>query len=311
MTNPANALHDHSLTGTENLKGWFPGLVLAATLVLWASSFTAIPIALESFTPGNLAVARQLLSAAIVIPGTIFLWRRELAPALKANFLPILIMGLTGITFYHLALGTGQRTVGAGTASLLINLGPIATALLAAALLKEQLTPRLLVGGLIGLGGATGLVLAGNGDLAIDWNAMFVVLAMLLQSVYFILQRKLSARYSALALAILTIWIGAITLLPWGGGVTEAITLASSRSIWALLFLGCVCGVVPYIGWAYVLSRVPAGRASVWLYLIPPLSILIGWIVLNETPTLALVASGAVILTGVVIAKSKAAKKAS
>ena len=74
---------------------------------------------------------------------------------------------------------------------------------------------------------------------------------------------------------------------------------------------GCICGVVPYIGWAFVLSRLPASRAGVWLYLIPPLSILIGWLVLNETPTFALLASGTVILAGVVIAKSKAGKPTS
>ncbi len=159
--------------------------------------------------------------------------------------------------------------------------------------------------------GASVLVLVGNGDFAVDWNAMLVVLAMVLQSFYFIVQRKLSFQYSAVALALLTIWVGAITLLPWGSGVSEAIALASARSIWALIFLGCICGVVPYIGWALVLSRLPASRAGVWLYLIPPLSILIGWLVLNEAPTLALLASGTVILAGVVLGKSKSGNSAS
>jgi drug/metabolite transporter (DMT)-like permease len=311
MSNPAQILKGDYLIGLRlSEKSWL-GLVLAVTLVLWASAFSAIPVALESFSPGHLAVARQLLSAAVTIPGVVFLWRRELLPALKSNFLPILIMGLTGITFYHLALGTGQRTVGAGAASLLINLGPIVTALLAAAILKERLTHRLIVGGLVAFLGASVLVLAGNGDIGVDWNAMLIVLAMLLQSFYFILQRKLSSQYPAVALAVLTIWVGAITLLPWGSGVTETIVMASSRSLWALVFLGCICGVVPYIGWAYVLSRLPASRASIWLYLVPPISILIGWLALNETPNLALLASGTVILLGVVIAKSKGSKPAS
>ena len=284
------------------------GLVLVVTLLLWASAFAAIPMALESFSPGHLAAVRQLLSAALTIPGVIILWRRELWPAIRSNFFFVLAMGLTGITFYHLALGAGQRTVGAGAASLLINLGPLITALLAAAILKERLTFRLLIGGLVAFLGASALVLTRNGDLVIDWNATLVLLAMLLQSFYFIIQRKLSYRYSAVALAVLTIWVGAITLLPWASGASEAIALASTRSLWALVFLGCICGVVPYIGWAYVLSKLPAGRAGVWLYLIPPLSFLFGWLILNETPTLGLLASGTVILLGVVIAKSQPRK---
>ena len=308
MSDAVQAASGEFLTNIRISGKWRLGLVLAVTLILWAAAFSAIPIALESFSPGHLAVARQILSAAVTFPAVLFLWRRELWPALRKNFFLVLVMGLTGITFYHLALGAGQRTVGAGAASLLINLGPMVTALLAASILKERLTLRLVVGGLVAFLGASVLILTRNGDLGIDWNAMLVVLAMLLQSFYFILQRKLSFRYSAVALAVLTIWIGTIALLPWGSGVTEAIALASTRSIWALVFLGCTCGVFPYIGWAFVISRVPASQASVWLYLIPPLSILIGWLVLNETPTLWLLASGTVILVGVVIAKSKPRK---
>ena len=64
-------------------------------------------------------------------------------------------------------------------------------------------------------------------------------------------------------------------------------------------------GAVPYIGWAFVFLQLPTSRAEDWLYLNPPLSILVGWLALNETPTLALLASCAVILFGIIIAKNK------
>ena len=128
MSNAVQAVRREFSVGIRLSGKWWLGLVLAVTLFLWASAFAAIPIALESFSPAHLAVARQLLSAAVTIPGILLLWRRELWPAIRMHFLLVLAMGLTGITFYHLALGAGQRTVGAGAASLLINLGPLKAA---------------------------------------------------------------------------------------------------------------------------------------------------------------------------------------
>jgi drug/metabolite transporter (DMT)-like permease len=46
----------------------------------------------------------------------------------------------------------------------------------------------------------------------------------------------------------------------------------------------------------------PAGSTT---YLVPPLSILLGWIILGETPAALAVAGGALCLTGVVVASRK------
>ncbi|MEE8370549.1 MAG: DMT family transporter, partial [Sphingomonadales bacterium] len=271
---------------------------LVSTLILWAAAFSAIPIALESFSPGQVAAGRQVLSASLTLPILVLFWRGRIWPALKRDFFNILLMGLSGITFYHLALSSGQRTIGAGAASLLVNLTPIITAIFAAWLLREKLTWRVVAGGALGFVGAAALILSGNSDFSIDWNALLIVAATISQAFYFVQQRKLTARYDVLSLAVITIWIGAITLLPFGGGFELAFTEASERSLWALVFLGAGSGLIPYIGWTYVISKLPAGRATVWLYIIPPISILIGWQLLGEQPTISLLFSGAIILTG-------------
>jgi hypothetical protein len=54
-----------------------------------------------------------------------------------ADYLSFFALGATGIFAYHLALNYGEKTVSAGTASLLVNTTPLFTVFLAAAFLGE------------------------------------------------------------------------------------------------------------------------------------------------------------------------------
>jgi drug/metabolite transporter (DMT)-like permease len=67
------------------------------------------------------------------------------------------------------------------------------------------------------------------------------------------------------------------------------------------VYLGVFPGAVAYACWAYVLSRMPAGRASSSLYLVPPIAVIIGWLVLGERPGALALAGGAVALGGVAL----------
>lgn len=52
-----------------------------------------------------------------------------------------------------------------------------------------------------------------------------------------------------------------------------------------LLVGGIALGLAVAFGtWAYALSRMPAGRLAVTTYLVPPLTIVLAWPVLGETP---------------------------
>ena len=90
---------------------------LAVALVLWASAFAAIRAALVSYGPGELALLR-FLTASIVLGIYATISRMSLP---KLRDLPIIaLLGILGITGYHLSLNVGEMTVTAGSASMLI-----------------------------------------------------------------------------------------------------------------------------------------------------------------------------------------------
>ena len=106
------------------------GVVVTITLLLWASAFVGIRVAVEHYSPGALALVRFLVASAL-LGGYLVVSRRgaSLVQANRADWLGFATLGLTGVFIYHLALNAGERTVSAGAASLLVNTTPVFTVL--------------------------------------------------------------------------------------------------------------------------------------------------------------------------------------
>ena len=84
--------------------------------------------------------------------GALMLARREGLPARRA--LPgIAVCGVLWFGVYNVALNDAERRLDAGTAAMLVNVGPVLIALLAAALLREGLPRPLLLGCLVAFAG--------------------------------------------------------------------------------------------------------------------------------------------------------------
>jgi drug/metabolite transporter (DMT)-like permease len=60
---------------------------------------------------------------------------------------------------------------------------------------------------------------------------------------------------------------------------------------------------VAFTTWAWALARGSAGRLVMTAYLVPPVTIVLSWLILGEVPGVVAVLGGALCLTGVVIAR--------
>ena len=76
---------------------------------------------------------------------------------------------------------------------------------------------------------------------------------------------------------------------------------ASPAGWFAVLYLGAIPSHVAYATWAVVLSRLPAGRASNFMYCVPPVAMAISFLWLGEVPTAIGAIGGLLALAGVAI----------
>jgi drug/metabolite transporter (DMT)-like permease len=270
----------------------------ALVVVLWASAFAAIRAALTGFTATELSVLRLARASAALALAAAFIRPRR--PALK-DLPAIVAAGATGMTAYQLLLNTGERTVPAGTASLLVSTGPIFVAILAALTLGERLNRRERAGLAVAFAGALVIALGQGGGLTLSKGALIVLAAAVSQAAFFVIQKPLLARYSAFEVTTYAMWAGTLLILPLGGGVPGAVAHAGREPLIAVAVLALGASAVGFFAWAFASARLPIARLSASLYAVPVVAILVALAWLGELPSAASIAGGAIALTGVAI----------
>jgi len=272
------------------------------TVTLWASAFVGIRAAGDDFAPGALALGRLLVGSAVL--GVLVLARREPLPC-RRDLPPILACGLLWFAFYNVALNAGERRVDAGTAAMLVNVAPVLIAVLAGVLLGEGFPRALLAGCGVALAGVALIALATRSGGASAWGAALCLAAAAAYSVALIVQKGVLRRVSALQTTFLCCLTATVALLPFAPRLADDMTAAPASSVAWVAFLGAFPTAVALTTSAYALARMDAGRLGVATYLVPPISILLGWALLAETPPALALGGGALCLLGVAVTRRR------
>jgi drug/metabolite transporter (DMT)-like permease len=276
-------------------------LAALVTVVLWASAFVGIRAAGEDLSPGALSLAR--LAVGSVALGSFVLIRRERLPGRKD--LPLLVLiGLLWFGLYNVALNEAERRIDAGTAAMLIAVGPLLIAVLAGFLLGEGFPRTLLTGCVVAFAGVVVIGLATSDQgVSAGWGTALCLLAAVAYAIAVVAQKPLLTRVPALSLTWLACSIGALVCVPFLPKLVDEVGEAKPSSIAWVFYLGLFPTAIGFMTWAYALSRTSAGRMGATTYLVPPIAILIAWTMLDETPPGLAVAGGALCLVGVVLAR--------
>jgi drug/metabolite transporter (DMT)-like permease len=281
-----------------------PTAAAAVTVVLWASAFVAIRSAGDSYSPGALALGR-LLSGTLVL-GFLCVVRREGLPP-RFAWRGIAISGLLWFGFYSVVLNWGEHQVDAGTAALVVNIGPILIALLGARLLGDPMPPRLLAGMAVSFAGAVtvGLSMSGGGGSSV----LGVVLCLLAAVAYaggVVAQKPALGHASALQVTTFGCLVGAFACLPFAGQLVGEAADAPLPATLDMLYLGVFPLALAFTTWAYALARTTASRMGATTYAVPALVVLMSWLALGEVPGVLTLAGGVLCLAGVAVSRSRA-----
>jgi drug/metabolite transporter (DMT)-like permease len=284
-------------------------LALAAagvTVVLWASAFVSIRSAGAAYSPGALALGRLL--AGSVVLGTVLLVRREGLPP-RAAWRGIALSGLMWFGAYMVVLNWGEREVDAGTAAMVVNIGPVLIALLGAKVLGETLPPRLLAGMAVSFAGAVTVGLSMSAGSGAGHASLLGVVLCLLAAVAYaggvVSQKPALAHGSALQVTTFGCLVGTVACLPFAGQLVEEAGRAPLSATLNMVYLGVFPTALAFTTWAYALARTTAGRMGATTYAVPALVVLMAWVFLGELPGLLTLGGGALCLAGVAVSRSR------
>jgi drug/metabolite transporter (DMT)-like permease len=277
-------------------------LAVVVTLLAWASAFVAIRAVGEDFSPGALALGRLLIGTAVL--GLLLVGRSWVRPTGREWAL-LVVCGVGWFGVYNVSLNAAERHLDAGTTAMLVNIGPILIAVFAGLLLGEGF-PRWLVAGIAVA--FAGVVLIGVATRSAETELVGVVLCVVAAVTYaagVVAQKPLLRRLPALQMTFTACAMGAACCLPWAGTLIGELGPAPAGSIAGIVYLGAVPTALAFSTWAYALSRMDAGKLGVTTYLVPPLVILLGWLLLDEVPPGLALVGGAICLAGVGLSRRR------
>jgi drug/metabolite transporter (DMT)-like permease len=285
-----------------------PLLAALVSVVLWAAAFVGIRAAGRSFSPGPLALGRLAIGS--VLLGAVVLSRPTVRPTRRELAL-LILAGVLWFGVYQVVLNEAERRVDAGTASMLVLVAPIFIVALAAVFLQERTTPNLLVGGVLAFGGVVLIGVATSSRSASLVGVMLCLVAALSSAIGVVAEKPVLNRISALQVTWICCSVGALFCLPYAPQLVREWRVAPTNGTAWLVFLGVFPTSIAFTTWAYALARGSAGRLAATAYLVPPITIVMSWLMLGEVPSAIAVLGGALCLVGVAIARKAPAVRAS
>lgn len=273
------------------------------TVVLWASAFVAIRAAGQYFSPGALALGRLAAGSVTLL---VFLGLRRAGLPGRAAWPGIVISGLLWFGAYMVVLNWGEELVDAGTAAMLVNIGPILIALLGGRLLREGFPKRLLAGLAVSFAGAVvvGLSMSGRGHASV-LGVVLCVVAAITYAGGVVGQKPALRHASALQVTTFGCLTGTLACLPFAGQLAGELAAAPAGAVLAVVYLGVFPTALAFTTWAYALARTTAGKMGSTTYAVPAVVVLMSWTVLGEVPAWLSLAGGVLCLAGVAVSRTR------
>lgn len=288
----------------KNTAGHLAGIM---TIIIWGTTFVSTKILLQDFAPIEILFFRFILGLLALF--MIYPHRMEITD--RKQEMVFAGAGLSGITLYYLLENIALTYSMASNIGVIICIAPFFTAILAQLFLDgEPLTPQFFLGFLVAISGI--FLISFNGSTMFALNPLgdfLAVLAAIVWAAYSIFTRKISAfGYHPIQTTRRVFSYGLLFMIPslflfpfkW-----DLVRFVNPIYLFNILFLGLGASALCFVTWSFSVKILGAVRTSIYIYLVPVVTILTSVIVLHEHIT-SMAALGTVLsLTGLVVSETK------
>ena len=262
-------------------------LFILLDVLFWGFSFISTKVVLSQIPPISIALFRQIIAVMTLII-LLTLTGTKLKIARKdAGY--IVLASFFGIVMYFVLENTGLLYTTASNASMIVASLPIFTIFAEALLFRLRVTGGMILCLILSTIGVA-LVVTVDGRLDLSslrlWGNLLVMGAIISWVIYTILNRRLSESYSSLTLTTLQSAASIILFIPlvipemgrWPEASEISLTVFAN-----LLFLGVFCSGFAYVFYIYASRRLGLTVVSAFLNLIPVVTVVFGYLLLQDT----------------------------
>jgi drug/metabolite transporter (DMT)-like permease len=295
--------------GAESSASVRLGAEVATLLVMvtWGANVVAVKAAIAEVPPIVFAFGR--FGTAFLVMLAFLRWREGSVSLPRRDVLPIALLGLAGFGLYQdlWASALGQTT--AANSALLTAATPVSTMLIAAAVGSDTLSPAKAIGAAVAFGGAVGIVAAthGFGLTGASGGDLMTLLATVCWACYVAYGAPILRRHSPLRTATWAIGFGCLGMLPLA--LLEAPQFDPSHVSLGLIGLFAFCAMLPAAAANVVvfsaIKVLGPTRVMFFQFLVPAFAVVMAAVFLGEAIVPGQIVGGAVIVLGILIARSR------
>jgi O-acetylserine/cysteine efflux transporter len=257
-----------------------PHLAMLATMVIWSGNAVSVKVGLEHVQAIPFTAARFAIGAA-VLAGYTQITRQQLRrrPPLKL----LIPAAITGVVINQLGFTYGVHLSTAVDISIIMGLGPLATALGLMLILRRRPPARRLAGLAIGFAGVVAVVGAsargGGGSLLGDLIGLASPLSW---AAYTLIASEAARRSSASVFLTWTILFSLVLLVPIAGFQALQGGEQWIPALPSLLYSSVLATGAGYLFFFWAIPRLGVTETAVYSYLQPLLGALMGAFFLGE-----------------------------
>jgi drug/metabolite transporter (DMT)-like permease len=254
----------------------------AAFVLLWSAGFSFVSLGLEDSEPLTFLALRYIAVVALLVP--IFAIVRPPLPATRSEWRHLIVTGLIlQALYFALLYGAIGLDAPAGTAALIVSLQPILVALLAPRFAGEHVDGRRWLGLVLGLTGATEVIVARQGVESIPATALLCVLtALAALTAGTLYENRFGCEQHPVTANLVQYTVALAVVAPAAALFEDLHTDWTANLIVSLAYLVVANSLLAITLLLAMLRRGEASRVSALFFLTPPLAALIAYAILGE-----------------------------
>ena len=282
-------------------------LAALLTILIWGTTFISTKVLLVDFQPVEILFFRfvlGLLALLIVCP------RRMTGTTLRQEIV-LGAAGLCGVCLYYLMENIALTYTMASNVGVIISAAPFFTAILSHLLLKkeEKLGAAFFVGFLIAMAGIALISFNGSALQRNPIGDLLALLAAFLWACYSILTRRISGYgYNTILTTRRIFFYGILFMVPalfLFDFRLELDRFANPVYLWNILFLGLGASALCFVTWNFAVRLLGAVKTSVYIYLVPVITVAASVVILREPFTWMTGAGTVLTLAGLLLSEGK------
>ncbi len=277
------------------------------TILIWGTTFISTKVLLVDFQPVEILFFRFVLGFFALL----FIYPHRLIGTTRKQECTLAAAGLCGICLYYLLENIALTYTLASNVGIIISVAPFFTALVSHLFLKEEgtLHANFFIGFLVAILGI--FLISFNGS-KLELNPMGDLLSLLAAFVwacYSVLTKKISSYgYHTILTTRRIFFYGILFMIPTLFLFDVHLGMERFSNpvyLFNMIFLSLGASTLCFVSWNFAVKTLGAVKTSVYIYMVPVITVVTSALILHETITLLSIVGTLLTLTGLFLSECK------